>query len=59
MNLVGYSYEDYHDARSLEHKVNAQYLVLLVHILATETYPSSGGYSILEKYAGCYAACQS
>jgi hypothetical protein len=26
MHLVGYLYEDYHDARSLEHKVSSELL---------------------------------
>jgi hypothetical protein len=28
MHLVGYLYEDYHEARSLEHKVYAIYLII-------------------------------
>ena len=28
MHLVGYLYEDYHDARSLEHKVSLGFLTL-------------------------------
>jgi hypothetical protein len=37
MHLVGYLCEDYHDARSLEHKVRLQYVVvdcseMLLHI---------------------------
>jgi hypothetical protein len=28
MHLVGYLYEDYHDARSLEHKIGQNYVSL-------------------------------
>jgi hypothetical protein len=31
MHLVGYLYEDYHDARSLEHKVALPYFCALSH----------------------------
>jgi ferredoxin-like protein FixX len=39
MHLVGYLYEDYHDARSLEHKVCNALLVACCH---TYTYSSVG-----------------
>jgi hypothetical protein len=29
MHLVGYLYEDYHDARSLEHKIHRNFVWLL------------------------------
>jgi hypothetical protein len=34
MHLVGYLYEDYHDARSLEHKV-LKHHIYIVHTLIT------------------------
>jgi hypothetical protein len=33
MHLVGYLYEDYHGARSLEHKKSQRVVPLLCHVL--------------------------
>jgi hypothetical protein len=52
MHLVGYLYEDYHDARSLEHKVNFHFFFAYFDVMSgipnflhglTHPYIKSGG----------------
>jgi hypothetical protein len=37
MHLVGYLYEDYHDARSLEHKVKHRTMMMMMMMMITTT----------------------